>query len=103
MAARGKNSLSDDPVKLTFLLFAVIAFMYFAAEVLQPLALAVLLSCALTPLARLLERRGLPRLAAVLVTVALAVGALGGIGYVGGQQLTARGKERADDTGETNE
>jgi predicted PurR-regulated permease PerM len=86
MAIRRQTS---DPIKLTFLIFAIIAALYFAAEVLQPLALAVLLSFALTPFARFLERRGLPRVPAALLAVAVALGALGGIGYVVGQQLTA--------------
>ena len=48
--------VSADPFKLTMLIFAVIAFMYFTGEVLKPLALSVLLSFALAPAVRLLER-----------------------------------------------
>ena len=80
---------SADPFKLTMLIFAVIAFMYFTGEVLKPLALSVLLSFALVPAVRLLERRGLPRAAAVVLTVVVAMGLLGGVGYLVGQQLTA--------------
>src|SRR5688572_19991611 len=77
----------DHPVIITFLILAVVAFMYFAGEVLKPLALAVLLSFALAPFARFFERRGLPRAVAVVVTVVLALGVLGGVGFVVGQQL----------------
>jgi predicted PurR-regulated permease PerM len=88
MAAQRKTSALADPFKLTLLIFAVIAFMYFTAEVLKPLALSVLLSFALVPAVRLLERRGLPRAASVVLTVVVALGLLGGVGYLVGQQLT---------------
>jgi predicted PurR-regulated permease PerM len=61
--------------------------MSLAAEVLKPLALAVLLSFALAPVARFLERQ-LPRSVAVILTVVVALGALGAIGYILGTQLT---------------
>jgi len=78
----------DHPIVIAFLIFAVIGFMSLAAEVLKPLALAVLLSFALAPLAGFLERRGLPRSAAVVVTILLALGLLAGVTYKVGQQLT---------------
>jgi len=88
MAASRKTSTLKDPFKLTILIFAIIAFMYFTAEVLKPLALSVLLSFAMVPAVRFLERKGLPRAASVVLTVVLALGLLGGIGYVVGRQLT---------------
>ena len=78
----------DHPVVVTFLILAVIAAMSLAAEVLKPLALAVLLSFALAPLAGFIERRRVPRAIAVLLTVALALGSLIGIGYVVVRQLS---------------
>ena len=84
-----KNLVPADPFKLTLLIFAIIAFMYFTGEVLKPLALSVLLSFALAPAARLFERLGLPRAGAVLLTVVITLGLLGGVGYVVGQQLTS--------------
>ena len=81
MAAKHPKFSWDHPVIVTFVLIAVVASMSLAAEVLKPLALSVLLSFALSPLARLLERRGLPRAPAVILTVFLALGALGGIAY----------------------
>jgi predicted PurR-regulated permease PerM len=59
----------DHPVVVTFLILAVIGAMSVAAEVLKPLALAVLLSFALAPLAGLLERHRVPRAVAVILTV----------------------------------
>ncbi len=89
MSSPHKTPGRTDAIQLTLLIFAVIAFMYFTGEVLKPLALSVLLSFALAPASRLFERCGLPRVAAVVLTVVLSLGALGGIGYVVGQQLTS--------------
>jgi predicted PurR-regulated permease PerM len=89
MAASRRNSALADPFKLTMLIFGVIAFMYFAGEVLKPLALSVLLCFALAPAVRLLERVGLPRVAAVVLTVVVALALLGGVGYVVTIQLTS--------------
>ena len=87
MATQRKSPL-DHPAVVTFLILAIIAAMSLAAEVLKPLALAVLLSFALAPLAGFFERRRVPRAIAVLLTVALALGALSGIGYVVVRQLS---------------
>jgi predicted PurR-regulated permease PerM/methylmalonyl-CoA mutase cobalamin-binding subunit len=84
---RRKTSVMNHPVVITFLILAVIAAMSLAAEVLKPLALSVLLAFALTPPASALERRGLPRAAAVALTVILTLAALGGVGFVVGRQL----------------
>ena len=62
--------------------------MSLASEVLKPLALAILLSFALAPVAGFIERRGVPRFLAVVLTVVIALGVLGGVGYKVGQQLT---------------
>ncbi len=87
MASQRKSPM-DHPVVVTFLILAVIGAMSLAAEVLKPLALAVLLSFALAPLAGFFERRRVPRAIAVLLTVALALGSLSGIGYVVVRQLS---------------
>ncbi len=83
-----RKSAMDHPAVVTFLVLAVIGAMALAAEVLKPLALAVLLSFALAPLVAFFERRRLPRVIAVLLTVALAVGSLGAVGYVVVRQLS---------------
>ncbi len=86
MATQRKPAM-DHPAVVTFLILAVIAAMSLAAEVLKPLALAVLLSFALAPLVACFERRRVPRAVAVLLTVALALGCLVGVGYVVVRQL----------------
>ena len=87
MATQRKSPM-DHPVVVTFLILAIIAAMSLAAEVLKPLALAVLLSFALAPLAGFFERRRVPRAVAVLLTVGLALATLSGIGYVVVRQLS---------------
>ena len=87
MASQRKSPM-DHPAVVTFLILAVIAAMSLAAEVLKPLALAVLLSFALAPLVGFFERRRVPRVIAVLLTVVLALGCLSGIGYVVVRQLS---------------
>ena len=77
----------DGAFRLAILVIAVVAALALAAEVVTPLALAILLSFALAPIARYFERRGLPRIAATLLAVGLALGGLAGIGYVVGGQL----------------
>lgn len=93
MPAKNKALTSDNPVVITFLILALIAFAWLAAEVLKPLALAILLSFALAPLAGFLQRRGLPRAVAVMLTVVLLVTAIGAIGYKVGEQLTGFTKD----------
>lgn len=102
MASRRSAFRMDHPVIITFLILAIIGFMYFAAEVLQPLALSILLCFVLAPVSRLLERQGMPRAPAVLLTVVTVLGALGGIGYVVANQLTALGNDLANPRYERN-
>ncbi|WP_169976793.1 AI-2E family transporter [Tautonia rosea] len=80
MADRTVRLQMNHPVIVTVLILAVIAFMYLAAEVLRPLALAVLFSMVLAPLASWLERRGIPRAVATGASVLVVLGALGGLG-----------------------
>ncbi len=89
MAAQRKTSPMDHPMVLTLFIFAIIAFMYLSAEVLKPVALAILLSFALVPISRLFERIGVPRVPAVVVTVLVVLGGLAFVGYEVGQQLNS--------------
>lgn len=66
----------------------LVAVLYFARDLLVPLALAVLLSFVLAPVARAQRRLGIPRVAAVLVAVAGAVLVIAMLGLVMGRQLT---------------
>jgi predicted PurR-regulated permease PerM/methanogenic corrinoid protein MtbC1 len=65
----------------------VLAGLYFAQDVLVPLALAALLSFLLAPLVKRMERFRLPRSAAVVVTVLFALSILFGIGWIVFNQL----------------
>ncbi|MGX9966847.1 AI-2E family transporter [Roseomonas sp. F4] len=65
----------------------VVAVLYFARELLVPLALAVLLSFVLAPIARALRRFGIPRVAGVLAAVLSAVAVIGFLGLIMGRQL----------------
>ncbi len=51
----------------------IIATLYFAREILVPIALAVLLSFVLAPLVKLLQRVRIPRPVAVLLAVVVAL------------------------------
>ena len=64
-----------------------IAALYFAREVLVPLAVAVLLSFLLTPPVRRLERWKLGRLPSVLLVFTVSMACVAGIGYLVGNQL----------------
>ncbi len=66
----------------------VVVALYFARDVLAPLAMAVLLSFLLAPIVGRLERR-LPRVLAVLITFVGAIGVVGVVGYVMYDQLSA--------------
>ncbi|WP_158746976.1 AI-2E family transporter [Acidisphaera sp. L21] len=67
----------------------VVAALYFGQELLVPLVLAALLAFVLAPGCALLQRTRLPRVICVLVVVAIAFAAIGGIGVVVGNQVAA--------------
>lgn len=76
--------------RLTFLLILslVVAGLYFARDVLQPLALAILISFLLAPLIRRLERWGLGRVTSVITATLFAFGIISVVGYlVAGQVI----------------
>ncbi|HUG93421.1 MAG TPA: AI-2E family transporter [Planctomycetaceae bacterium] len=66
----------------------VVAALYLAKAVLIPLTVAVLLSFLLSSVCDWLERRGLPRTPAVLMTVALGFTVLGGVAWTSAVQIT---------------
>lgn len=96
MRSRHRTASDNHMLERALLILGGFAFMCLAAEVLKPLALAMLLSFALAPAARLFERIGLPRAAAVVFTVVLTLGFLCGIGYVVGGQLALLAKHLPD-------
>ncbi len=76
----------DLPKSSRFVVLAamcvVVAALYFAQDVLIPLALALLVSFLLTPVVNQLERWRLGRIGSVLVVVIVGLGLLVGLGYV---------------------
>jgi predicted PurR-regulated permease PerM len=60
----------------------VTALLWAAKDVLLPLALGIILAFTLSPLVRLFDKLRLPRFAGVALTMALALGSVGGTGYV---------------------
>jgi predicted PurR-regulated permease PerM len=61
---------------------AITAVLIMAKAVLLPLALGLILAFVLTPLVRLFDRMRLPRFLGVVLTMMLALGAVGAIAYV---------------------
>jgi predicted PurR-regulated permease PerM len=71
----------------------IIGALYLGREVFIPIALAILLSFALAPLVRLLQRIRLPRPAAVLLVVLFAFAAIFAVGGLIASQLTELASE----------
>jgi predicted PurR-regulated permease PerM len=71
----------------------IVTALYFASEVLIPITLAALLTFILAPLVNLLRQIRIPRAAAVVVTVVLALGIITGIGAVIGTQIADLARE----------
>src|ERR1035437_7801003 len=76
------RSIKASPVVAVAAACVVVASLYYARDVLIPLALAVLLAFLLNPLASLLERWRLGRVAPVFLAVLLAMGGVGLLGWV---------------------
>lgn len=74
-------------------LVLVIGILHTGKAVLLPLALGIVLAFVLTPLVRLFDRLRLPRFAGVALTMILALGAVGGVGYVVFDQFAALSAE----------
>lgn len=66
----------------TIIGMGVVTTLYVGADLLIPIALALLLSFALSPILSLAKRAGVPRAPAVLVAVALAFGVVLGLGAI---------------------
>jgi predicted PurR-regulated permease PerM len=83
------DSAGIRPVRPFLIAVAAIVAMSLAADVLKPIALAVLFAFILDPAVTWFERRGLKRPLAVLVTMVLVVVAVAGVGYIVGSQFVA--------------
>ena len=77
----GKSLLTVGGVLLA------IAGLYLGRDIFIPFAIAILLSFALAPLVSLLRRLKFPKIAAILVAVALGFSVLGGVSLIVGTQL----------------
>ena len=71
----------------------IVAALYWLRDVLEPLALAILLSFLLAPIVSRLERSGLPRIPAVVLSVVLAALVAGLAGYMVTGQLVSLAAE----------
>lgn len=60
----------------------IVGLLWAAKTILMPLALGIILAFTLSPLVRLFDRMRLPRFAGVALTMLLALGVVGGLGYV---------------------
>jgi predicted PurR-regulated permease PerM len=78
----------------------IILFLYVAGPIVEPLAIAALLSFILAPVMRRLRSRGAPKVVAAIISVALTLSVLGALGATLGLQ----GRQLAQDlpTYETN-
>ncbi|HEY5807485.1 MAG TPA: AI-2E family transporter, partial [Povalibacter sp.] len=74
---------------MTLLAVVLVTTVLWAAKaVLLPLALGIILAFTLSPLVRLFDRFRLPRFLGVALTMSLALGTVGGVGYVIADQFT---------------
>jgi len=83
----GPAAAPGGTLTLLALILTTVAALWLGRDLLVPLALAILLSFALGPLVRLLQRIRLGRVPSVLLAVALAAAVLGGVGTVVTNQL----------------
>src|SRR5665213_2459264 len=68
-------------------LFAAVAALYFAREILIPFAFALTLTFLLTPVVALLQKLHIGRVISVLTTVLVSFALAGGIGWIIANQL----------------
>src|SRR5262245_24658985 len=83
-----KDSSRQSSLVVLASLAVVVAALRLAREVLMPVALAILLSFLLAPLALRLERWKMARACAVTIVVVLALGVLSGVGWLVFQQMS---------------
>jgi predicted PurR-regulated permease PerM len=85
-----------SPLFILVAIITAIAALYFAREILLPIALAILLSFLLTPLCERLERWRLPRTIAVLLVVVMSFSVIGGLGWIVTDQLVDLSRQLPD-------
>src|SRR3954465_8212163 len=89
MAKKSKAS----PLFILVAMITTLAALYFAKEIVLPIALAILLSFLLPPLATQLENWRIPRLLSAVLVVALSFSVLGLLGWVVTDQLVDLGRQ----------
>ena len=77
----------SSPLFILVAMLSAVAALYFAKEILLPIALATLLSFLLSPLVANLERWHFPRVLAAVLVVLMSVAVLGGLGWIVTNQL----------------
>jgi predicted PurR-regulated permease PerM len=75
------------------MLFGMIAALYFAREILIPLAFALILTFVLSPVVALLQRLRIGRVSAVVATVLVTMAAAGGVTWIIAAQLVDVARE----------
>jgi predicted PurR-regulated permease PerM len=87
-ASSDDADIARPSIPTAFTLVGVTAVLYLGREVFLPLAVAFLLTFALAPMVSALRKRSLPKLPAVIITVALAFMAIGLFSFVVASQVT---------------
>lgn len=87
MASRNSTASWQRAFLITGSLILIVAALYVCRSVLIPVVLAVLLAFIVNPLVVSMQRRGLPRIPSVLLSLMLALALIGGIGYAVGVQV----------------
>src|SRR5262249_61140284 len=87
------KTTKTSPLFILVAMLTALAALYFAREILLPVALAILFSFLLTPLANRLERWRIPRMLSVVLVVAMSFSVLGLLGWVVTDQLVALGQQ----------
>src|SRR5687767_886897 len=85
--ARAVNPNKTSRFVLMASVCVVVAALYFAQDVLIPLALSILLTFLFTPVVNRLERWRVPRAVAVVLVVIIAFGSFALLGYVVARQV----------------
>ncbi len=93
MTKRIAATRSVEIVSTVLLLVLTIGALHYAREILLPVAMAVLLTFILTPLAVRLERLWLGRLLSVVIAVGLAFSVIGVVGWLAARQVGELGDQ----------
>src|SRR6187200_2176191 len=76
------KSPKSSPLFILAAMLTAVAALYFAREIVLPVALAILLSFLLTPVANQLEQWRIPRMLSVILVVAMSFSVLGLLGWI---------------------